>query len=184
MDSIYGIEEYLLQLNDAHIMNIHSAISFTVAGSVMTNDTTIFTVDVGTGDEDDDSVTELVIVIIVSICVLIILVLFVLCGMGVLYCDREKPLTREEVEARYRADIAELMRVENPLQAGQSPGEEVKPKEGAPQTPLKMGTARRLSTKISRRFSNFDSPNWRAKVEEGANASGMKPPPVDLDAAL
>ena len=190
----YGIEEYLMQLNDDHIMNIRSAISFTVANGAITNDTSIFEVDFNTvNDNDDSAVTELVIIIIVSICVFIILILFVLCAMGILYCDREKPLTREEVEAQYRADIAELMRVENPLQAGRSEGEEVKLDEVAATKPLRVGVAKRLS-RVSRRFSNFESPNWQAKVQEGsknafgptttASAGLSGTPEVDPNAAL
>ena len=160
--NVYGMEEYRIMLNNNDIINVDAGISFSVVNGAMSNQTSVYEVNHAAGD-DDDAVAELVIIIVVSIIVVIILILFCLCAMGVLYCGREQPLTREEVEAKYRADIAELMRVENPLQMGNSPGEEIK--APTPAKPIKVGLGKRLSARMSRRFSNFDTPDWRTKLE-------------------
>jgi hypothetical protein len=174
----YGIEEYLMQLNGGLIIDADSAIAFEVLNGEMTNGTAVFPVktdDVG----DDDAVTELVIIIVVAIVVFVCCIIFVLFAMGILFCAREKPLTREEVEARYRADIEELMRVENPLQAGQTPasepGEDVK--SANPTQPV-GSRFRRVSITMAKRFSNFDTPDWKAKVT--ANST----PEFNPDASL
>lgn len=171
----YGIEEYLMQLGNAYTIDINHAMSFSVLNGALTNETTIFTVEIASSD-DDDAVTELVIIIVVSIVVAICCVIFALFGMGILYCAREKPLTREEVEARYRADIAELSRVENPLHAGST---EVQQTTDTTNPNQHVGSrARRVSIKMSRRFSNFDTTDWKAKL---ATSKTAEPNP---DAAL